>query len=241
MVGVDLYGQIAPFDQLREVVGDDVVLIEDAAQSQGADRHGRAGGSFGAVAATSFYPGKNLGAFGDAGAVTTDDAAIADRVRALRNHGGVERYQHLCVGTNSRLDSLQAAVLSIKLERLKAWNAERALPRPCTRAPERASRGSPADVRDGNLHVWHLYVVQVPRASDRGCCNGRRRHRDWRPLPDSGAPASGVRPPRAAELVRRPWRSGSPRRSLSLPMYPGITVEQQVAVVDSLARALRSA
>src|SRR5690606_26724436 len=125
VIGVDLYGQVAPFELIRAAVGPDVVVVEDAAQSQGASRFSKPAGSFGTVSATSFYPGKNLGAYGDAGAVATGDDEIAHRIRALRNHGGVNRYEHLYLGTNSRLDSLQAAVLSIKLRRLTAWNAER--------------------------------------------------------------------------------------------------------------------
>ena len=110
---------------LHEVTGPTAVLVEDAAQSQGATRHGSASGSFGAVAATSYYPGKNLGAYGDGGAVTTDRDDVAERVMALRNHGGVVKYDHGLLGMNSRLDSLQAAVLSVKLGHLPAWNAER--------------------------------------------------------------------------------------------------------------------
>lgn len=238
VVGVDLYGQVAPFDELRAVVGPHGLLVEDAAQAQGADRFGRPAGSFGTVAATSFYPGKNLGAFGDAGAVTTDSGAAAEAVRALRNHGGTERYQHLCIGTNSRLDSLQARVLSIKLARLEAWNAERALAAdvydqlladvPCVVTP---------DVRDGNSHVWHLYVVRVPERdrvaaalAEEGIGTGRHY-----PAPVHLLPAFrhlGLGPGTA------PRAEAYAEEILSLPMYPGITVEQQVAVVDALARAV---
>jgi dTDP-4-amino-4,6-dideoxygalactose transaminase len=240
VIGVDLYGQVAPFDELRAVVGGDVVLIEDAAQSQGADRHGRPSGSFGQIAATSFYPGKNLGAFGDAGAVTTDDPALAERVRELRNHGGVERYQHLVVGTNSRLDSLQASVLSIKLARLKAWNDERVA---AAAVYEELLRDVPAvevpEVRPGNSHVWHLYVVRVPRrdavaaamAADR---IGTGLHY---PAPVHLLPAFADLGLASASM---PVAERFAERILSLPMYPGITVDQQIAVVDSLDRALRA-
>lgn len=240
VIGVDLYGQIAPFDELRQVVGDDVMLIEDAAQSQGADRHGRPGGSFGQIAGTSFYPGKNLGAFGDAGAVTTDDAVLAERVRELRNHGGVQRYQHLVVGTNSRLDSMQASVLSIKLARLKAWNDERVAAAavyaelladvPAVETPV---------VRAGNSHVWHLYVVRVPRrdavaaamAAD-GIGTGLHYPAPVHLLPAfQGLGMRGSSMPVAERLAER---------ILSLPMFPGITVDQQIAVVDGLDRALRA-
>jgi dTDP-4-amino-4,6-dideoxygalactose transaminase len=156
VIAVHLYGQTADVDAIRAVVGAGVVVVEDAAQAQGATRNGRRAGSLGDVAGTSFYPGKNLGAYGDAGAVITSSGAIADRVRALRNHGGVHKYEHLVVGTNSRLDSLQAVVLSAKLSRLDEWNAER------RRLAERYSRmlsgedgiGTPVTVA-GNEHVFH--------------------------------------------------------------------------------------
>ena len=123
IVPVHLYGQMAPMERYAAVNG--VHLIEDAAQSQGAMRRGRRSGSIGIAAATSFYPGKNLGAYGDAGAVTTDDARIAERLYALRNHGGIHKYEHLDIGVNSRLDGLQAVVLAAKLRRLEEWNDER--------------------------------------------------------------------------------------------------------------------
>lgn len=238
VIGVDLYGQVAPFDQIREVVGADVILLEDAAQSQGARRHGQPGGSFGAAAATSFYPGKNLGAFGDAGAVTTDDEAVDGHVRALRNHGGVRRYEHLSVGTNSRLDSLQAAVLSIKLARLEAWNAERVAAAdiyaqlladlPEVQLPV---------VREGNTHVWHLYVVQV-------------QHRDAvaAAMVESGV-ATGIHYPAPIHLLpafsclhqgrgTAPIAEAAAGRIMSLPMYPGITLDEQVRVTDALRAAV---
>lgn len=238
VVGVDLYGQVAPFEVLREVVGPDVLLLEDAAQSQGATRHGRSAGSFGAAAATSFYPGKNLGAFGDAGAVTTQERTTAERVRALGNHGGLRRYEHVMVGTNSRLDSLQAVVLTAKLARLKGWNAERAAA--AQRYDElladlpRVVRPRPAP---GNEHVWHLYVVRLP---------GRDRvHRD---LAAVGVGA-GVHYPRPVHLLPAfsglglapgafPAAERAASEILSLPLYPGITAAQQERVAAALHAAL---
>ncbi|MGI8516984.1 MAG: DegT/DnrJ/EryC1/StrS family aminotransferase, partial [Acidimicrobiia bacterium] len=108
IVPVHLFGQIAPCDNLLTVP--DLIVIEDAAQAQGATRHGRRIGSFGIAAATSFYPGKNIGAFGDAGAIVTNDAEIARKVSALRNWGSSEKYHHPEIGFNSRLDTLQAVV-----------------------------------------------------------------------------------------------------------------------------------
>ncbi|MBC7590026.1 MAG: aminotransferase class I/II-fold pyridoxal phosphate-dependent enzyme, partial [Salinibacterium sp.] len=102
VIGVHLYGQAAPMELLRQAIRSDVLLVEDAAQSQGARRNGVRAGGLADVAGTSFYPGKNLGAYGDGGAVLTSSAEVADHIRALRNHGGVRRYEHLAVGTNSR-------------------------------------------------------------------------------------------------------------------------------------------
>lgn len=239
VVGVDLYGQPAPFERLREVVGPDVVLVEDAAQSQGATRHGRPAGSLADAAATSFYPGKNLGAFGDAGAVTTDDPEVATLVRMLRNHGGTERYCHDVVGTNSRLDSLQAAVLSVKLQHLKEWNAQRSA------AADRYARLL-TDVEHvrlprtlpGNEHVWHLYVVRVPER-DR-----------VRALLDRAGIATGLHYPAPVHLLPAfahlglgpgsfPVAERSAGELLSLPMYPGLTAAQQHRVVEALADAVR--
>ena len=115
---VHLYGQPADMDALRELADrHGLLLIEDAAQAHGARWHGTPRRRLGDAAAFSFYPGKNLGALGDGGAVTTDDAALADRVRRLRNYGSARRYEHVEVGYNSRLDELQAAVLRVKLAR----------------------------------------------------------------------------------------------------------------------------
>ncbi|MPZ93356.1 MAG: DegT/DnrJ/EryC1/StrS family aminotransferase [Propionibacteriales bacterium] len=125
---VHLYGQMADVDDLaRGATELRIALLEDAAQAHGARWHSARAGSLGRVGCFSFYPGKNLGAFGDAGAVVTSDSALAERLRSLRDHGTASggRYQHEVLGTNSRLDSLQAVVLTVKLRRLDGWNARR--------------------------------------------------------------------------------------------------------------------
>ncbi|MFD4327813.1 DegT/DnrJ/EryC1/StrS family aminotransferase [Nocardioides sp. NPDC058538] len=238
VIGVDLYGQVAPFEQLRDAVGDGVLLLEDAAQSQGASRNGRPAGSFGAAAGTSFYPGKNLGAYGDAGAVTTGSVEIADRVRALRNHGGIAKYEHLDVGTNSRLDSVQAAVLSLKLERLKGWNAERdeAAQRYATLLADLPGVVLPR-VLPGNQHVWHLYVARVAD-----------RDRVLRELIEAGVGA-GIHYPAPVHLWPAfswlghgagsfPVAETLAHEIISLPMFPGITAAQQEIVADVLAEVV---
>lgn len=164
---VHLYGHPADMDPILEIArAHGIRVLEDAAQAHGARYHGRPAGSLGDAAAWSFYPGKNLGALGDGGGVTTSDAAIADGVRLLRNYGSRVKYRHEEQGVNSRLDELQAAVLSTKLAALDGWNARRraiaaryaeGLADTGLQLPEVASWAEP---------VWHLYVVRVPEDRD---------------------------------------------------------------------------
>jgi dTDP-4-amino-4,6-dideoxygalactose transaminase len=161
IVAVHLYGQPADMDALRAIASaHGLRLIEDAAQAHGAACHGRRVGSLGHAAAWSFYPAKNLGALGDAGAVTTDDPIIADRVRVLRNYGSRTKYVNEVRGVNSRLDELQAALLSVKLRLLDEWNRRRA------RVAQRylaelvgTSLALPA-VPPWATPAWHLFVVR---------------------------------------------------------------------------------
>lgn len=242
VVAVHLYGQMAPVARLREVVGPDVLLVEDAAQSQGAARDGLRAGGAGDVSATSFYPGKNLGAFGDAGAVLTSSEEIAERARRLRNHGGTDRYEHLEVGANSRLDALQAAVLSVKLSRLDAWNAQRSaaaarygalLADAFADVPELvAPRELP-----GAAHVWHLYVVRTPDRPAVSAALGAAGigHGIHYPAPVHLLPATGHLGFREGLAPRAEAHAA---RILSLPMFPGITGTQQEHVVRTLHSAV---
>lgn len=162
---VHLYGQPADMDGLVALARDHgIPVIEDAAQAQGARLRGRRAGGLGDAAGFSFYPGKNLGALGDAGAVTTDDDALAERVRALRNYGSKVKYHHELPGLNSRLDSLQAAFLRIKLRRLDEWNERRRslAARYLERLADVEGLVLPA-VPGWAEPVWHLFVVRHPR------------------------------------------------------------------------------
>ena len=157
---VDLYGHPADHRALRELAdANQLLLIDDAAQAHGTRLHGKPVGTYADAAAWSFYPGKNLGALGDGGAVTTDDAALADRVRRLRNYGSARRYEHVEVGYNSRLDELQAAVLRVKLAALDEWNARRATIASRYLAELGAHVTLPA-VRLGAEPSWHLFAVR---------------------------------------------------------------------------------
>ena len=162
---VHLYGQPADMDALVALGRDrGIPVIEDAAQAQGARYGDRRAGSLADAAGFSFYPGKNLGALGDAGAITTDDDALAERVRLLRNYGSKVKYHHELPGLNSRLDSLQAAFLRIKLRRLDEWNERRraVAARYLERLAGAADLVLPS-VAPATEPVWHLFVVQHPR------------------------------------------------------------------------------
>ena len=173
LMPVHLYGQCAEMDRLEPLASEfKLQVIEDAAQAVGATWNGRRAGSLGVAAAFSFYPTKNLSAFGDAGAVTTQDPALAERMRSLRNHGGKQRYYHDQVGWNSRLDSIQAAVLRVKMPHLHPWNeARRERARAYGRLLSasgltRTAAGSPAPVTllktlPGAHHIYHQYVIRV--------------------------------------------------------------------------------
>jgi dTDP-4-amino-4,6-dideoxygalactose transaminase len=162
---VHLYGQPADMDPILEIARRrGLMVLEDAAQAHGARYKGRPCGSLGATAAWSFYPGKNLGAFGDGGAVTTNDDALAEKVRTLRNYGSHVKYHNLYKGFNSRLDELQAAFLSVKLRKLEEWNERR---RRIAASYLEGLSGLPdlvlPFVPDWAEPVWHLFVVRTDK------------------------------------------------------------------------------
>jgi dTDP-4-amino-4,6-dideoxygalactose transaminase len=239
VVPVHLYGQLAPVERLRSALaGSSVTIVEDAAQCQGATRHGRGAGADG-IAATSFYPGKNLGAYGDAGAVVSASADLATAVRTLGNHGGLKKYVHDVVGVNSRLDSLQAVVLRAKLARLAGWNtARRAAAARYDALLEPLPVVRPVTA-EGNEHVWHLYVVRVPAgrrdaivAALGGAGIGAAIHY---PIPIHLTPAFAKLGLGRGSFPRAEQAAGE---ILSLPIYPQITAEQQETVVRALASVL---
>jgi dTDP-4-amino-4,6-dideoxygalactose transaminase len=244
IVPVHLYGQLAPVERLRAgLAGRDVAIVEDAAQCQGATRHGR-GAGFGGIAATSFYPGKNLGAYGDAGAVVTASQELATTVRTLGSHGGLKKYTHDLIGMNSRLDGLQAVVLRAKLTRLSGWNERR-------RAAAARYDELLADLDvvrpvtlDGNEHVWHIYCLRVP-----GDGTPARRDEVLSRLNAAGVGAAVHYPVPVhftgafAGLGHGPGSFPHAERTapelLSLPIFPQISVAQQEAAVEALVAALR--
>ena len=237
VVPVHLYGQTVDVAGLRAKLPADVRIVEDAAQSQGASRDGQPAGSLGDLAATSFYPGKNLGAYGDAGAVLTDDAELANRVRLLGSHGSPRKYEHPTLGFNSRLDTLQAVVLAANLRHLDAWNQAR---RVAAARYDALLAGLPGvvgpTVEAANLPVWHLYVVQVPE-----------RDRVLAELHAAGIGAAVHYPtpihltgafPDLGKAGDFPVAEALAQRILSLPLFPTITAGQQERVVEVLTRAV---
>ncbi len=232
---IHLYGQTADMDALNAIAGrHGLRVLEDAAQSHGARCRGRAAGALGDAAGVSFYPSKNLGALADAGAVTTSDDGLADRIRHLRNYGSKVRYHHEFQGLNSRLSELQAAFLRVKLPRLDEWNARRALlaQRYFARlgsVPQLILPQVPA----WSTPVWHLFVIRTTERDAlqkhlTACGVGTQIHY---PIPPhlSGAYAGAG------------WKAGDfplaeryAREVLSLPIGPHVSLAQVDEVCDAV-------
>jgi dTDP-4-amino-4,6-dideoxygalactose transaminase len=236
---VHLYGQMAPMTAIANVAAArSLVVVEDAAQAQGATQSGRPVGFHSAAATTSFYPGKNLGAYGDAGAVLTSSEHLARLVRLLGDHGSERRYEHLMLGFNSRLDSLQAVVLRAKLQRLAEWNARRS--EAAARYHELLNEIEGVvlpTVASDNAHVWHLYVIRVANrdrvlSSLNDAAVGAAIHY---PVPVHLHPAFRHLGYAAGDFPVAEQMSGE---IISLPIYPHITERQQVRVAEVLKRAI---
>jgi dTDP-4-amino-4,6-dideoxygalactose transaminase len=247
IVPVHLYGQMADMDSLLDLARRyNLIVIEDACQAHGAEyfsskeNRWRKAGSMGHAGAFSFYPGKNLGACGEGGAVTTNDEAIARKVRMLRDHGQSKKYYHDVEGYNGRLDSIQAGFLSVKLKHLPLWNQSRR---------ERAQRyndlfaASNANIVTPHEPSWskavyHLYVVQV-----------ENRQAVQAKLADDGV-GTGIHYPIPLHLQKAyanlGYRSGdfpicekAAERILSLPMFPGLSESHQAQVVHAMVQSVQ--
>jgi dTDP-4-amino-4,6-dideoxygalactose transaminase len=167
VLAVHLYGHPADVEPLEQLCArHGLALVEDACQAHGARYRRRRAGSLGRIAAFSFYPSKNLGAYGDGGAVTTDDEQVAERIRVLRNVGQSGKYLHVAAGTNERLDTIQAAVLRVKLRHLDRWNALRRSHAASYEAVFRGTGVQAPEAADWAEHVWHVYAVRTERRED---------------------------------------------------------------------------
>jgi dTDP-4-amino-4,6-dideoxygalactose transaminase len=231
LLPVDLYGQLADGPALRELAGRrGVEIVEDACQAHGAARDGVTAGTIGLAGAFSFYPTKNLGAMGDAGAIVTDDDGLASRARALREHGETSKYIHEAIGYTARMDGVQALVLLRKLPLLERWiEQRRAIARRYADALEGVGDLVLPPVAPGSGPVWHLFVVRTGRSSElaeflagHGIATGR--HYPKPPHLTTAFAHLGYGPgsfPVAEALARD---------GLSLPLFPGLTEEQLDAV-----------
>jgi dTDP-4-amino-4,6-dideoxygalactose transaminase len=238
IVPVHLFGCCAELQGLADVVSQKgIPVIEDAAQALGAhDGRGQAAGTIGALGCFSFFPSKNLGAFGDAGMVVTNDERLADAVRILRVHGANPKYHHKVVGGNFRLDALQAAVLSVKLKHLPDWSrARRANAAEYNRLFNDAGlEGLVTLPRDNPGHVYNQYVIRVPRRDD---LQAHLRARNigtevYYPVPLHLQECFRYLGLHAGDFVHAETAA---RETLALPVYPELTGEQQRHVVASIA------
>jgi dTDP-4-amino-4,6-dideoxygalactose transaminase len=239
---VHLYGHPADMKPIVEIASrHGLPVLEDAAQAHGAEEGGRRVGVLGHAATFSFYPAKNLGAVGDGGMVVSDDAGFVARVRQIANHGGgAHKYDNVVVGTNSRLDTVQAAVLRVKLRHLDAWNRER---RARAEAYAKALAGAPSVVlpreREGARSAWHLYTIRTP---DR---DGMQAHLKARgiasavhyPRPIHLQPAMAAAGGRSGDL---PVSEALCREVLCLPLYPELPYDA-VARISAEVRSYREA
>jgi dTDP-4-amino-4,6-dideoxygalactose transaminase len=241
VVPVHLYGQSADMDPLLAIARKhNLIVIEDACQAHGARYKGKRVGALGDAGCFSFYPGKNLGAYGDAGMVVTNNKETAERIRLLRNYGQPQKYQHVIMGYNRRLDSLQAAVLRVKLQHLDHWNESRQrAARLYVELLEDAEGIRTPYIEEESSHAYHLYVVQHSR-----------RDRLMEYLREQGV-ATGVHYPTPVHLqpcyedlgVRSgalPVTEALASRVISLPMFAEITAEQIVYVCEHIRRFCNS-
>ena len=244
LLPVHLYGQCADMDALRQLADEfQVAIVEDAAQAIGARWRDARAGSIGALATFSFYPSKNLSAYGDAGLVTTNHAEFADHMRRLRNHGSPQRYRHEELGWNCRLDAIQAAVLRVKLPHLETWNRKRrehaaAYDLLLTQSGLISATGdSPVRVLTRSPHahhVYHQYVIRAQRRDElRQFLTDRKIGTEiYYPIPLHLQPVFAYLGYREGDL---PESERAAREVLALPMFPELTDEEQQWVVESIA------
>lgn len=235
IIPVDLFGQLADLDRITEIAArHDLTLIEDAAQSIGATRHGKKAGQFGGLCCFSFFPSKNLGGFGDGGMVVTDDDDLAHRCRILRNHGAEPKYYHKLIGGNFRLDALQAAVLNVKLDHLDAWSQAR---RDNAARYDRLLADLPVGlpvIADGNTSIFNQYTIRVPDRRD----ELRRHLLDHRIGCEVYYPVPLHLQNCFAELGGKPGdcpeAEAAAREVISIPIYPELSEAQQAYVAETI-------
>lgn len=247
IITVHLYGQmVSPRQLLDFAKRHNLIIFEDAAQAHLAEREGYRAGSFGKAAAFSFYPSKNLGCFGDGGMLITNDSNVAEKMRTLRNYGAPSKYLHTEIGTNSRLDNLQAAVLNVKLPYLEKWNRDRTLAAQHYNnllEPLKHQGIVPIANHSSSGHIYHLYVIRVTEK------NPINRNTLQEKLAQEGI-QTGIHYPVPCHLQPAYQNLGNRgdfpntetlcQQILSLPMYPGLSNIQIEQVVRAIERSVDS-
>lgn len=238
VIAVHLYGRLCDMDTICSIARNhDLYVIEDAAQAHGARIGGKAAGSFGDAAGFSFYPGKNLGALGDGGAVITNNTELAKKIRALANYGSYERYHHIYQGCNSRLDELQAGFLLTKLSYLDGWNEQRRrIAREYSEKIVNDKIQLPLiDAENPNSHVFHIFPI---------LCQERDKLQEFLKVKGIGTnihypipiPQQGAYIAQGWDMLQYPITEKICREELSLPLYPGMSNAEIEYVIDSVNR-----
>ena len=229
---VHLYGQLCDIKSVLERAGD-LPVIEDACQAHGAELNGKKAGTFGKISCFSFYPAKNLGAYGDAGAIATDDEELAQRISLMRNYGSSKKYHHDFVAYNKRMDSIQAAVLRVKLKYLDRWNEQR---RKAARLYNQLLKGvvdTPKEVY--GRHVYHLYVIRTDRRDE---LLEHLKSRDIYCQIHYPIPIHMTGAYKSAKLGKFPVTEEYVKRIISLPIFPGITDDEVRSVSEEIIEFL---
>ncbi len=263
---VHLFGQPVDMTQLMAIAdAHNLFVVEDCAQAAGAEWSGQRVGSIGHLGCFSFFPTKNLGACGDGGAVTTNDPRLADRIRALREHGMKVRYYHDEIGVTSRLDAIQAAILQVKLRYLDRWNQQRRAIADCYTQSLTAVPGiAPPIPLKGSLHVWHQYTIRLALCGDQRRCgdipcsgdrvreNSDRQCRNWlRERLQAMGVSTMIYYPVPVHLQAAykhlgflvgqfPVTEQISQEVLSLPMFPELTFDQQQQVISAIKECMAS-
>jgi len=238
IIPVHLFGQCADMDPIVDLArSNGIAIMEDAAQSIGSTYRGRTAGNFGVLATLSFFPSKNLGAFGDAGMILTNDAALAEKCRLLRGHGAKPKYYHSMVGANFRLDAIQAAVLRVKLKHLDGWTAARI--RNAGRYDEKFadSKVRTPVIREQNRSIYNQYVIRVSRREElRTFLQDRQIGTEiYYPVPLHVQQCFADLGGRSGQL---PNAEAAAREVLALPVYPELPRESLDYVADSVLEFL---
>jgi dTDP-4-amino-4,6-dideoxygalactose transaminase len=254
IIPVHLYGQmVSPREVLDFASRHNLMIFEDAAQAHLAEREGYRAGSFGKAAAFSFYPSKNLGCFGDGGMLITNDAEIAQKMRTLRNYGAPSKYLHTEIGSNSRLDNLQAAVLNLKLPYLEKWNRDRtdaAQYYNTLLEPLKPKGIVPIANHSGTGHIYHLYVIKITEKSPLAKPSKRIARNTLQEHMTREGIQTGIHYPVPCHLQPAYQNLGNPgdfphtetlcEQILSLPIYPGLSNTQIEQVVSAIEQSVDS-